>query len=112
MIEAAPQARPNYEQRDHYGRGVWAAHHPPDPHSHLGPIAVRREYQGRGIGRLLMEHYCTCLDARGQASYPEADNQENVRFYQRFGFEILREPNILGVVNTFIWRSHQATRAG
>jgi ribosomal protein S18 acetylase RimI-like enzyme len=35
----------------------------------------------------------------------ETDKPENVRFYQRHGFEVIAEEEIYGVVNSFMWRS-------
>lgn len=108
LIDSKPEELPTVEQRDQYWRGVWASHDPPEPHSHLGPIAVRSDYQGRGIGKVMMDHYCRILDVSGLASYLEADKEKNVRFYQRFGFEILHEVEILDVINTLMWRKIQA----
>jgi len=36
----------------------WARHDPDEPHSHLGPLAVDRDLQGRGIGSVLLKEYC------------------------------------------------------
>ena len=53
--------------------GTWAKHDPEEPHWHLGPVAV---------------------DA-----HLETDRPENVSFYERFGFEIVGEQEVLGVPN-------------
>jgi GNAT superfamily N-acetyltransferase len=58
----------------------WSRHDPPQPHSHLGPIAVAPEAQGQRIGQQLMEHYCRQLDPLRRASYLETDRPENVAF--------------------------------
>ena len=108
LIDSKPGDLSTIEQRDRYWRGVWASYDPSEPHSHLGPIAVRKDDQGRGIGKAMMDHYCRILDESGQASYLEADKEENVRFYQRFGFEVLHEVNILDVINTMMWRKDQS----
>lgn len=107
LIDSKPGELPNVEQRDQYWRGVWASHDPSEPHSHLGPIAVRKEDQGRGIGKAMMDYYCRVLDESGHASYLEADKQKNVRFYHQFNFEILHEVDILGVNNSMMWRKIQ-----
>ena len=108
LIDSNPGELSTIEQRDHFWRGVWASHDPLEAHSHLGPIAVRSDYQGRGIGKVMMDHYCRILDESGQASYLEADREKNVRFYQRFGFETLQEVKILNVINTLMWRKIQS----
>jgi uncharacterized protein (UPF0128 family) len=42
--------------------------------------------------------------ARGDA-YLETDKEFNVRFYERFGFDLIGEENVLGVQNYFMCRS-------
>jgi ribosomal protein S18 acetylase RimI-like enzyme len=83
---------------------AWSAHDPREPHAHLGPIGVAREAQGRGIGRRLMEHYCGAVDLIGEAGYLETDRPENVAFYERFGFAVTSEVEVLGVTNFLMKR--------
>lgn len=47
----------------------WGKRDPDQPHSHLGPVAVEPQLQGRGIGSRLMGEYCRRLDSAGEASY-------------------------------------------
>lgn len=82
----------------------WSKHDPPQSHSHLGPIAVAPEAQGRRIGQQLMDHYCGQLDQLRKTSYLETDRTENVAFYRRFGFEIVQQEPVLGVPNFFMSR--------
>lgn len=81
----------------------WQRHHPREPHWHLGPVAVEPELQGRGIGGSMMERFVEVVD--GDAAYLETDKPENVRFYERFGFEVVDEAEVLGVPNWFMWRA-------
>lgn len=83
---------------------VWSKHDPKEPHSHLGPVGVEPAAQGQGIGQCLMELYCKELDGTGQAGYLETDRPENLSFYRRFGFEIIDEVSVLGVINYLMWR--------
>jgi ribosomal protein S18 acetylase RimI-like enzyme len=83
---------------------AWAKHDPSEPHSHLGPIGVAPEAQGRRIGQRLMDRYCEELDQTGTAGYLETDKPENVRFYGHFGFETTGEIPVLGVPNYLMWR--------
>ncbi len=83
---------------------AWSKHDPRGPHVHLGPIGVVPEAQGRGIGRLLMRRYCEPLDRERTVGYLETDRPENVPFYERFGFEVTSEVEVLGVPNFFMTR--------
>jgi ribosomal protein S18 acetylase RimI-like enzyme len=83
---------------------AWAAHDPDEPHVHLGPLAVDAHLQGRGIGSLIMEEHCRRLDAAGDLDYLETDKPENVSFYERFGFEVVAEDDVIGVRNWFMRR--------
>jgi ribosomal protein S18 acetylase RimI-like enzyme len=83
---------------------AWSKHDPHDAHSHLGPIGVAPEAQGRHIGRQLMDHYCRQLDQGRHAGYLETDRPENVGFYARFGFEVVAEIPVLGVPNFLMKR--------
>src|SRR5699024_6933976 len=69
----------------------WRRHDPREAHWHLGPAAVKRAYQGRGVGSEAMAVVCAELDRRGATGYLETDKAENVRLYRRGGFEVVAE---------------------
>jgi GNAT superfamily N-acetyltransferase len=83
---------------------TWSKHDLSEPHSHLGPIAVEPEAQGRRVGSMIMEKYCTELDRSGVAGYLETDRPENVEFYGRFGFVVTGTASVLGVETYFMLR--------
>ena len=87
--------------------GAWSKHHPEDRHWHLGPIAVDAGLQRRGVGSLLMEVFRAQVDASGEEAYLETDKPGNVLFYERFGFEVVSEQEVLGVPNWFMLRPTQ-----
>jgi ribosomal protein S18 acetylase RimI-like enzyme len=60
--------------------------------------------QGCGIGTALMGRFCREVDARQGAAYLETDQSRSVRFYQRFGFQVVDEVDIFEVKNYFMWR--------
>ena len=76
----------------------------------LGPVAVDTHLQGTGIGSGLMRAFCGRMDAAGEVAYLETDKPINVRFYERFGFEVAGEEEVLGVPNWFMTR--RATTEG
>ncbi len=83
----------------------WQRRDPKERHWHLGPVAVEPELQGRGIGGRMMERFVEVVDAYGGSAYLETDKPENVRFYERFGFEVVEEATILGTPNWFMSRT-------
>lgn len=83
---------------------AWAKQDPARSHSHLGPVAVDPDLQGRGIGSMLLADYCHHLDRTGMLSYLETDKPENVRLYERFGYEVTAQADVIGVRSWFMTR--------
>ncbi len=83
---------------------VWARHDLDRPHSHLGPLAVDAHLQGQGLGSRLMEHYTARLDSAGELGYLETDKRANVAFYERHGYVVTGEADVIGVPNWFMVR--------
>jgi predicted N-acetyltransferase YhbS len=91
-------------------RSVWEAHDPKKPHWHIDPIGVLPEYQGKGVGSRLMEHFCKRVDSENLPAYHETDQPKNVRFYEKFGYKmILKEQNV-GLPNWYLWREPNGKR--
>ena len=90
--------------------GTWENRDPEEPHWHLGPVAVDAHLQGMGIGSKLMRDFCAQMDATGEDAYLETDKPENVRFYERFGFEVVGEEEVIGVPNWYMARRAKASR--
>jgi ribosomal protein S18 acetylase RimI-like enzyme len=88
---------------------AWADRDPAEPHSHLGPLAVDAHLQGRGIGSQILAGYCRRLDDSDTVGYLETDKQANVPFYQRHGFEVVEEAEVIGVPNWFMRRPARRT---
>jgi len=86
-------------------RILWSKLDPKEPHWHIGPIGIEPAFQHRGIGSQLMKYVCDLADKERQPAYLETDNASNVRFYQRFGFSIIKTATVNGVLNSFMWRS-------
>ncbi len=85
----------------------WAKHDPVEQHWHLGPIGVLPTHQGSGIGSILMDRFCNEVDACRAKAYLETDLDKNVRFYRRFGFEVVSKSEIFGVQNRYMLRDSQ-----
>jgi ribosomal protein S18 acetylase RimI-like enzyme len=85
--------------------GEWARRDPKEPHWHLGPVAVDSGLRGRGIGGAMLTRFCAAMDEKHELAYLETDKSENVHFYQRFGFSVIAEGKVLGIINWFMLRS-------
>jgi GNAT superfamily N-acetyltransferase len=93
----------------------WCHLDPDEPHVHLGPIGVAPELQGRGVGTALMNRYLEHLKQEQSAGYLETDRPENVEFYQKFGFVVQHQEQLIGTPTWYMWRrqpeNHDATPA-
>jgi GNAT superfamily N-acetyltransferase len=84
---------------------AWTDRDPARPHWRLGPLAVDAGLQGIGIGSRLMQVVSARLDAARDVAWLETDKLENLRFYQKFGFEVAAERDALGLPNWCMSRS-------
>ena len=94
----------NLYWRKSYWRREWARHDPLNQHWHLGPVGVLPSHQGKGIGTKLLNRFCQEVDACRAPAYLETDTYKNVRFYERFGFQVVGETEIFDVKNRYMWR--------
>jgi ribosomal protein S18 acetylase RimI-like enzyme len=92
--------------------GAWSKHDPDERHWHLGPVAVDTHLQGMGIGSMLMRAFCERMDEAGEDAYLETDKPINVRFYERFGFEVTGKNEVLGLRNWYMFRRAQKRDQG
>jgi ribosomal protein S18 acetylase RimI-like enzyme len=83
---------------------AWQTHDPREPHWHIRPIGVHPELQGQGIGTTLLESFLEAVDTESLPAYLETDVDRNVALYERFGFRVTAQQNILGINNRFMWR--------
>jgi GNAT superfamily N-acetyltransferase len=60
------------------------------PHWYLGIMVVNPEFQGRGVGSLLLQPILKQASEEGFACYLVTFTQQAVRFYQKNGFEVVR----------------------
>ncbi len=72
---------------------------------YIGCLAVKKEYQGRGIGTSLMRYFMDeHHDWNELTLVTPKDNEANIRFYTgRFGFDIVGEEDD-GVVTVLLFR--------
>jgi ribosomal protein S18 acetylase RimI-like enzyme len=78
--------------------------HPKEPHYYLEYLGVEPEQQGKAIGSALLQHLVDKADEEQVGCYLENANPRNNSFYQRFGFKVISEKEIIGVPSWFMWR--------
>ena len=86
--------------------------HPQEPHWYLGVLGVDPDFQGRGLGTALLNAFLRRVDSDCAPSYLETDRRENVPFYERVGFETVREVSVLDVPVWCMWRPQLSKWAG
>jgi len=62
----------------------------PYEHWYLQNIAVEPEEQGRGYGGQLLKSMIDQIDDERLPIYLETNNEKNLSFYHRFGFEVIK----------------------
>ncbi len=66
------------------------------PHYHLAAIGVDPERQGQGVSRILMQPMLDRADQQQLHCWLDTHREENVRLYQRYGFEICERVDVPG----------------
>lgn len=84
--------------------GGWGKRDIAEPHVHLGPLAVDRHLQGKGIGTQILLEHTRRLDEANAIGYLETDKDINVRLYERFGYQVIGEADVIGVHCWFMRR--------
>ena len=64
------------------------------PFIYLSVLGVNPEEQGKGFGGKLLDYLCERADREGKALYLETQNMKNVRWYEKFGFKVLKHVNV------------------
>lgn len=74
-----------------------------EPHWYLEMLCADPQWQGYGHGALLALHGLERAVAGGKPAFLETDSPENVRFYEKLGFEVIEagDDEVLGIP---IWR--------
>ena len=86
VLRAAPRALPGLMALG----GAIDRLFPQDPVWYLEVVGVHPDAQGRGIGTHLLEPGLARADEEGLPCYLETPHPDNVRFYERLGFQLER----------------------
>jgi len=68
----------------------------PEPHWYLAIVAVDPDRQGRGIGSRLMAPMLAQADTQRMSCWLDTHQEQNVRLYERHGFEVAERVTIPG----------------
>ena len=68
-----------------------------DPYIHLLIMGVSQDYQGKGLGEILVRALIEKSESENKPIYLEIQKEDNIHFYEKYGFEvkkkiILQEP--------------------
>ncbi len=96
MTTALPRAFTMMSKRE--------ARDPQQSHWHIGPIGVRPDRQGHGIGKALLRTFLATADEQGLPVFLETDVDRNVELYESFNFTVTGQETIVGVNTRFMWR--------
>ena len=78
--------------------------HPREPHYYLEYLGVEPEQQGKGLGSAILQKLVSKADKERVGCYLENANPRNTPFYQRLGFQVVSEKEIIGIPSWFMWR--------
>jgi GNAT superfamily N-acetyltransferase len=70
--------------------------HPHEPHWYLALLGTDPLLQGRGVGSTLLAPNLARADEDGVPVYLETQKEENLAFYRRHGFDLVREVRLPG----------------
>jgi ribosomal protein S18 acetylase RimI-like enzyme len=62
--------------------------HPKEAHWYLFLLLADPSIQRSGVGTMLMHHGLALADADGVGGYLETQNEDNLAYYRRFGYEL------------------------
>lgn len=82
---------------------VWSAFRVEPPHVHLNMIGVRATMQGKGLGRILLEHVQDFSRHRpgSEGVTLTTEDPVNVRLYERVGYEVIGHAKIAPDLETW-----------
>ena len=81
--------------------------HPHTPHYYLEYLGVEPALQGQGLGSQLLSELARRADAVGVGCYLETATPRNLPLYQRFGFQVTAQKEVIGLPAWFLWRPEQ-----
>ena len=79
--------------------------HPPGEHYYLSTLGTDPAAQGKGVGSAVIAPVLAKCDEQGLGAYLESSKEKNIPFYNRHGFEVMRELKLAGGPSMWLmWR--------
>ena len=75
---------------------------------YLMVVGVASQFQGQGFGGLIIRDLIDKCEKLDHHLYLETETQENVEFYKRYGFKVIKEIT-LPIVNLPMWEMIRET---
>ncbi len=85
------------------------ANKPPSPHFYINAIGVHPQSQGKGIGKAILSqvHEMSEQNLLSHGVALDTQTQQNVDYYQRFGYDICNTAELENVNNWFMFRPNK-----
>ena len=81
---------------------------PTEPHWYLALLGIDPTFQRRGLGGALLVSQLSLCDSTSMPAFLETQKVENLLFYERFGFRVLKEISVLSSPKVWqMWRDPQ-----
>ncbi|MGB3636905.1 MAG: GNAT family N-acetyltransferase [Rivularia sp. (in: cyanobacteria)] len=82
------------------------ANKPSSPHFYINALGVNPQNQGKGIGKTILSqiHQMSEQDSDSHGVALDTQTQENVGYYQRFGYDVSTTAKLENVKNWFMFR--------
>jgi len=86
--------------------------HPKLPHYYFEFMGVEPAYQGQGYGSRLLAEAVRRADAAAAGCFLETATPRNISLYERFGFHISDQIEVIGLTTWCMWRPPTTTNKG
>lgn len=73
------------------------------PHYYLLMLGVHPQAQGKGVGKVLMNHMLERASQESRPVYLETQSERNLDLYRRFGFQVTIEDSVPGITGLKNW---------
>lgn len=77
--------------------------HIAEPHWYLHTQAVRPEWQGRGVGEVMLDYTHDLCDKEKLPCYLETDRESVVNYYEKYGYVVCKDEAVPRIPEVTVW---------